>query len=160
MDPPKQQNLEIAPIRHFRKGDDGFRWDDVLVKAYRTTGTNFKDVTRQVLFDAADDLAVQIRYFEIDFGGHSTLERHNHVHAVLILSGRGQALVGDHIYTVSPFDLVRVPQMTWHQFRANAGEKLGFLCLVARDRDRPQRPTHEELRAIKDQPRISDFIRF
>jgi hypothetical protein len=34
--------------------------------------------------------------------------------------------------------------MTWHQFRAAPDSPLGFLCLVAADRDRPQLPTPAE----------------
>jgi quercetin dioxygenase-like cupin family protein len=33
-------------------------------------------------------------------------------------------------------DLVNVPPMTWHQFRAAADAPLGFLCLVPATRDR------------------------
>jgi hypothetical protein len=39
---------------------------------------------------------------------------------------------------------VTVDPLTWHQFRADAGCALGFLCLVSKRRDRPQLPTDEE----------------
>ncbi len=39
-----------------------------------------------------------------------------------------------------PGDLVTIPAWTWHQFRATAGEPCGFLCMVNRERDRPQVP--------------------
>jgi hypothetical protein len=34
--------------------------------------------------------------------------------------------------------------MTWHQFLADAGEPLGFLCMVPSERDRPQLPTADQ----------------
>ena len=63
-------------------------------------------------------------------GGYSTLERHEHMHAVMILRGHGQCLVGEEVRQVKPFDLVTIPSWTWHQFRATEGEPLGFLCMV------------------------------
>ena len=122
----------------------GFHWQGVDTLAYKQAGSApFRDVTRQVLFDSADPPA-QLRYFEVAPGGWTTLERHEHVHAVMVIRGRGQCLVGDRAHDIATHDLVSVPPMTWHQFRAAADEPLGFLCLVARERDRPQLPTKEE----------------
>ena len=45
-------------------------------------------------------LACELRYFEMAPGGYSTLERHEHVHAVLILRGRGHCLVGAEVRPV------------------------------------------------------------
>ena len=44
------------------------------------------------------------------------------------------------LWDLAPHDLVRVPPRTWHQFRATPTAPLGFLCLVACGRDRPERP--------------------
>ena len=74
-------------------------------------------------------------------GGFSTLERHEHMHAVLILRGRGHCLVGGEVRPLETRDLVTVPAMTWHQFRATKGEPLGFLCMVNATRDKPQLPS-------------------
>ena len=126
------------PLVRRHRGD--FHWEGVDVLKYKQDeATPFKDVTRQVLFDATDPPA-QLRYFEVAPGGWTTLERHNHVHAVMVIRGRGQCLVGDKAWDIGTHDLVSVPPMTWHQFRAAPGEALGFLCLVASERDRPQLP--------------------
>jgi mannose-6-phosphate isomerase-like protein (cupin superfamily) len=37
-----------------------------------------------------------------------------------------------------PFDCVFVAPGEPHQFRADDGEPLGFLCMVDRERDRPE----------------------
>ena len=103
----------------------------------------FKDVTRQVLFEGKE-LPTQLRYFEVAPGGYTTLERHQHVHAVMVIRGHGECLVGDKGYTINQHDLVSVPPMTWHQFHAAPDQPLGFLCLVASDRDRPQLPAGHE----------------
>ena len=131
-----------------RKHSGDFRWQRVDVLAYKDEGAApFKDVTRQVLFEGRE-LPAQLRYFEVAPGGYTTLERHEHVHAVMVIRGKGQVLVGDKASDIGLHDLVNVPPMTWHQFRAATDEPLGFLCLVAADRDRPQLPADHEREAI------------
>ena len=134
------------PLVRKHKGD--FHWEGVDVLAYKQEGAApFRDVTRQVLFDSQDPPA-QLRYFEVAPGGHTTLERHEHIHSVMVIRGRGQCLVGEKAYELSPNDLVNVPPLTWHQFRAAPDSPLGFLCLVASQRDRPQLPGSDEIEAI------------
>ncbi len=127
-----------------RKYAGDFRWEEVAVLRYKQEGgAPFRDVTRQVLFEGAG-LPVQMRYFEVAPGGYTTLERHEHVHNVMVIRGRGECLVGERSYALGENDLVEVPPMTWHQFHAAADECLGFLCLVPAERDRPQLPTEDE----------------
>ncbi len=141
-------------VRHFRD----FTWDDVDVLAYKDGGP-YKDVTRQVLFEGQDALPAQWRYFEVAPGGHSTLERHEHLHNVLILRGRGQCLVDGVVSDIGEHDLVHVPSLSWHQFRAAADAPLGFLCLVASERDRPQLPAEADLAELRRNPAVATFIR-
>jgi len=154
---------DVAPmqpgVRKFRRTPEGYRWDDVDLLAYKQTGTHFKDITRQVLFGEEAGLPTELRYFEVAPGGHSTFEKHQHVHAVLILRGRGRVLVGGTITDISAFDLVYIPPMTWHQFHAHESEPLGFLCLVACDRDRPIRPSESDIEALRSDPIVGGFMR-
>ena len=126
---------------------------------YKPDGDAFRDVTRQVLFGEAEGLPCELRYFEVDPGGHTTLERHEHPHAVLVLRGQGRVLVGEEIFEVRDHDLVRVPSQTWHQFRASKEGPLGFLCLVSCERDRPVRPSAEELALLRESREVARFIR-
>ncbi|HEY1791422.1 MAG TPA: cupin domain-containing protein [Opitutaceae bacterium] len=135
-----------------------FRWEDVPLLAYKEEGTHFRAITRQVLFGEDEGAGAELRYFEIAPGGHSTLERHQHSHCVMILRGSGRALVGAEVVAVAAHDLVRVPPMTWHQFRADK-DALGFLCLVRADRDRPQRPGAADLAQIGANPAAAAFVR-
>ncbi|MCW2285933.1 quercetin dioxygenase-like cupin family protein [Rhodoblastus acidophilus] len=136
-----------------------FEWDGVHRLAYKEEGTHFKQVTRQVLSKAFPGLFAELRYFEVAPGGHSTLERHEHAHLVLIGRGGGHCLVGGEVSAVTPLDAVIIPPQTWHQFRATGTEPLGFFCVVARERDRPQLPSSEDLEALSADPAIKDFIR-
>ena len=145
-------------MKPVRRASD-FRWEDVDLLAYRSRGGGFRGVTRQLLFGPELGLGCELRYFEVEPGGHSTLEKHEHVHAVVILRGRGRVLIGDSIWDVEPRDLVQVPANTFHQFRPSADGPLGFLCMVAAERDRPQEPSERELEALRAAPATAGFFR-
>ena len=136
----------------------GYRWDGVAELPYKEDGRAlFKAITRQVLFsDPAQES--ELRYFEVAPGGFSTLERHEHMHAVLILRGSGHCLVGDEVKPLETRDLVTVPPMAWHQFRATRGEPLGFLCMVNAERDRPQLPSADDLTRLRKNPAVAAFL--
>lgn len=144
-------------IRHT---SEPFRWQDVAVHPYKEDGgTHFKSITRQTLLNGTDDIPVEFRYFEIGTDGHSTLEKHVHQHAVMVIRGSGQVLVRDTVTPINTFDIVHIPAMTWHQFRATNNEELGFLCIVSNERDRPQRPTPEDLEMLRSNQEVGAFIR-
>ncbi|MET0919215.1 MAG: cupin domain-containing protein [Burkholderiales bacterium] len=127
-------------VSNIRKHHGAFQWKGVDVLVYKQEGTApFKDVTRQVLFDGTD-MPCELRYFEVAPGGFTTLERHEHVHNVMVLRGSGRCIIGDEVHALAVNDLVRVPPMTWHQFHAGDAEPLGFLCMVPAQRDRPRLP--------------------
>ena len=135
-----------------------FRWEAVDLLAYKSdAAAPFRDVTRQTLFKR-DDLAGELRYFEVAPGGHSTLERHGHVHAVLVLRGHGQCLVGNEVHAVAERDLVTVPPKTWHQFRAAKDTPLGFLCLVDAVRDKAELPDDATLEAMRRNAFVRAFL--
>jgi S-methyl-1-thioxylulose 5-phosphate methylthiotransferase len=136
----------------------GYRWEGVAVQPYKEDARAlFKSVTRQVLF-ADPQQESELRYFEVAPGGFSSLERHSHTHNVLILRGHGHCLVGREVREVATHDLIAVPPVTWHQFRATREGPLGFLCMVNMARDKPQLPTPDELTEIAGDPRIADFL--
>jgi mannose-6-phosphate isomerase-like protein (cupin superfamily) len=150
--------MDIDQQSHIRQFHRDYRWDGVAHLPYKEEGVApFKAISRQVLFHEPE-LGCELRYFEMDAGGFSTLERHGHMHAVMILRGRGQCLVGEEVRTVGPFDLVTIPSWTWHQFRATAGEPLGFMCMVNAERDKPQLPNPQELEMLRRRPAIAAFL--
>ncbi len=141
----------------FRRFDD-YRWEGVAHLPYKEDATTpFKSVTRQVLFHEPD-MGCELRYFEVAPAGYSTLERHEHAHAVLILRGRGDCMVGTEIRPLETNDLVSIPPWAWHQFRATAGEPLGFLCMVNALRDKPRLPTEADRAAMRETPAVAAFL--
>ena len=150
--------METAKPSLLRRAEPDYRWEGVTRMPYKEEGSApFRAISRQVLFTEAK-LGCELRYFEMTPGGHSTLEQHEHVHAVMILRGHGQCLLGETIRQVGPHDLVTIPPWTWHQFRANAGEALGFLCMVNAERDKPRLPNEAELAELTANPDVAGFL--
>jgi mannose-6-phosphate isomerase-like protein (cupin superfamily) len=151
-----QDEVECVP---HRTATDDFRWDGVEMRPYKEDERAlFKTITRQVLF-SDPNMAGELRYFEVAPGGYSTLERHEHMHAVLILRGSGHCMVGSEIKSLSTRDLVTVPPMAWHQFRATKGEPLGFLCMVNAERDKPQLPTADDIDRMSANADVAAFLK-
>ena len=144
----------MSTVRRFKD----FGWENVPILAYKEGGP-YKGVTRQILFEGQDALPTQWRYFEVEPGGHSTLERHEHIHYVLILRGKGRCLVGDELSDIAEHDLIEVPSLQWHQFRAADDAPLGFLCLVSASRDKPQLPNADDLTQLRKVEAVGQFIR-
>lgn len=126
---------------------DNFTWPTVERKEYKSDTTGFKDIVRYVLLGEQDDekeLNIQTRYFEIGEDGYSSLERHRHPHTVIIVKGKGSMILGERIVKLEPVDTVYIAPETVHQFYADRGEPLGFICIVDRYRDRPETPRDEK----------------
>jgi len=147
--------MDSSIVRRFQAG---FHWAGVEVLDYKAQGSApFKDVSRQVLFSDPDQ-AAQLRYFEVQPGGYTTLERHEHVHSVMVVRGKGRCLVGTDVHEIDLHDLVTVPALTWHQFRSEGSEPLGFLCMVDATRDRPQLPNEQDVQNLRKHPHVAAFI--
>jgi mannose-6-phosphate isomerase-like protein (cupin superfamily) len=77
----------------------------------------------------------------------------------MIIRGSGEVFVRDEITPIALHDIVHIPPLTWHQFRATNGEPLGFLCIVNNERDRPQRPSPENVAELSKFPGVGEFLR-
>jgi len=118
---------------------EGLAWPEVERREYKPGEATYCEVNRRVLLGApaGDELAFEVRYFEVAPGGWTSFERHQHPHAVVVLAGRGEVRLGGERHPIAPFDVVYVAPEDPHQFRAAADERLGILCVVDRERDRP-----------------------
>jgi quercetin dioxygenase-like cupin family protein len=149
---------ETADSVFLRKAAPDFAWEGIARLPYKEAElAPFKAISRQTLFSDSR-LSGELRYFEIDPGGFSTLERHAHMHGVMILRGGGRCLIGGAVHALSPRDLVTIEPWTWHQFRAGRQEPLGFLCLVNSERDKPQLPNFEDLAVLRENPAVARFL--
>jgi quercetin dioxygenase-like cupin family protein len=120
-----------------RRRGEGWTWEGVVPRRYA------QGAERHVLIGEADGATqVELRYFRIPAGGASALESHPHEHAVLILHGRAEVLIGNEVHAAGPGDAVFVAANEVHQLRAPAGEPLGFLCTAIVGRSRPRPAPH------------------
>ncbi|MFS8525143.1 MAG: cupin domain-containing protein [Limnochordales bacterium] len=150
----------------FRRFDpENYRWDGVELEEYKQhrgerPGEAWRDITRQVIAGRfGEPCSFRLRYFEVGPGGHSSLEKHQHIHVVMTLRGEGKVIVGDDVYETRPFDVIYVPPMTPHQFVNDGDEPYGFLCIVDGDRDKPQPVSSEELERLRSNPATAAVMR-
>jgi ribulose-bisphosphate carboxylase large chain len=137
---PPPPALEGNHSKVIRRGG-GFTWDGVELEPYKVTTEHWRGITRRELSGKrGESHSFHVRYFEIEPGGYSTLEKHEHEHVVIPLRGRGEAQFGCYVYEVGMGDVVYVAPNDPHQFRnaEDADEPFGFLCLVNAVRDPPQ----------------------
>jgi quercetin dioxygenase-like cupin family protein len=127
---------------------DRYRWRSVPLERYKDESSRFEGVTRQTLLGEGEDegsLAFVTRYFEVLPGGYTSLEMHDHPHAVIVVRGAGRVILGREVHSIRPLDCVYVAPNAVHQFQAEGKEPLGFLCVVDRRRDRPVAVRGEEI---------------
>ena len=138
--PPEEPTLvgnHSKMIRH--RGD--FTWEGVELEPYKSTTETWKGISRTELVGKRGESPLfHVRYFEIEPGGHSTLEKHGHEHVVIAQRGSGEAQFGCYVYSMQPGDVVYVSPDDPHQFRCpeDADGPFGFLCIVNAERDVPR----------------------
>jgi len=125
---------------------EDFTWAGRETEAYKSSDDGsklpFRGVIRQELLGkAGEPMSFDLRYFEIEPGGHSSLEKHQHVHAVIAVRGSGELQTGDRTVELNHLDIAYVPPQRVHQLRCRKdSEPFGFFCIVDRERDRPVPP--------------------
>jgi quercetin dioxygenase-like cupin family protein len=152
------------PGAHIPFDKDAFSWRGVGPRAYRETvreekGMGFRGVARHTLARGEELPAeFELRYFELDPGGYSSLEKHRHAHFVIALRGSGRALIGEQVIDLQPLDAVYVAPDTPHRWMNRGDEPFGFLCPVDASRDRPQPLDDAEWEALRANPVTAPYV--
>ncbi len=135
-------------MKNFYESKD-FNWEGIDKVEYKNANISgpitFNATDRQTLVGDGQNTAFHARYFECDKGGYSSLEKHEHVHVVIVGRGEGQIIIEDEVHDVKPMDLVVIPSWAKHQLVNVGDEPFGFFCMVDADRDRFQTLTKEEI---------------
>ena len=124
----------------------GFEWSGRPSSAYKDArdlaqDLAFKGVRRVELVGRFGERSrTDLRYFEIEPGGYSSLEKHLHTHIVIGARGRGVLVLGSRREMLSPMDVACIGPLEVHQLRNESAEPFGFFCIVDHDRDRPAAP--------------------
>lgn len=140
-----------------------FRWVGLGGRAYKATdgrrGMGWSGMTRFVLGPPPEaPVAFELRYFELEPGGYSSLEKHRHIHFIVVLRGQGKALVGTRIFSLKPYDVVYVPPGVPHRWVNDGPEPFGFLCPVDAERDRPEPLSDAEWEALRKNPATAPYV--
>lgn len=78
--------------------------------------------------DGAPNFA--LRQFNVAAGGHTPHHAHNYEHEVVVLGGAGTVTYGTERHPINEGDVLLIQPNVEHQFQADRGSELRFLCLV------------------------------
>ncbi len=120
---------------------ENFRWEHRSDREYKSDDNNFSAVRRVELIGHHGEQAdFDLRYFEVEPGGYTSLEKHLHTHVILVARGRGILITDQLRADLKPMDVAYVRPLQVHQLRNESDQPFGFFCIVDRERDRPMRP--------------------
>ncbi len=134
----------------------GSGWENVPVEGYRpgaAVGVQRHTIVGSRKADPSEPgPSKELRYFELEPGAVSRLEKHEHEHFVIVKRGFGYAVVDDRVHEIGPNDVVYVAPLQLHQFVNRADQPFGFYCFVDAVRDYSQEPTQAEVDRLMASP--------
>jgi mannose-6-phosphate isomerase-like protein (cupin superfamily) len=144
-----------------RRAFHDFSWEGVKKIGYKgqTSGDTFYKVDRQNIISGTDGVNFDVRYFECGQGGFTTLEKHEHVHIVMIARGQGRVIVRDRIYEALPNDFFVIPSWAPHQLVNAGSEPFAFFCSVNARRDKFVLLSREEIRELVKNPKLAEWLK-
>ena len=136
-DPPRPSLPEPRRLA-FRRD---WNWEGRDSSPYKDAGDlTFRGVRRvELVGKFGERTRCDLRYFEVEPGGHTSLEKHLHTHVVIGARGKGVLVLGGRRMPLRHLDVACVGPLEAHQLRNETEEPFGFFCVVDHDRDRPQR---------------------
>jgi ribulose-bisphosphate carboxylase large chain len=140
--PPPLEKPAARPLgeRHFAFVPD-YEWRSRPSSPYKDAAdSSFKAVRRvELVGKYGERTHADLRYFEIEPGGFSSMEQHLHTHIVIGARGEGVLQLGNERVKLAVNDVAYIEPMEVHQLRNETDMRFGFYCIVDHDRDRPRR---------------------
>lgn len=135
-------NIELSSTQANSDGIlkyNNFQWAGLKTCQYKADAKhNFKDVVRHEISENFNsNTHFDVRYFEIQPGGYSTLEKHLHEHVIIGVRGSGIIIKNEGEFTIGINDIVYIAPFERHQLQNQGKEPFGFYCIVDRKRDKP-----------------------
>ncbi|MDX1512962.1 MAG: RuBisCO large subunit C-terminal-like domain-containing protein [Gammaproteobacteria bacterium] len=132
---------EVADAQFF-PFEQGFRWRDRESTPYKDAGDlAFKGVRRvELIGKFGERTSCDLRYFEVEPGGHTSREKHLHTHIVIGARGEATLSLGNRRMPFRQHDVAYIRPLEVHQFVNEGEEPFGFYCVVDHVRDRPMKP--------------------
>ncbi|HLB25416.1 MAG TPA: cupin domain-containing protein [Nitrospirota bacterium] len=133
------------------KFDPSYTWSLTEKEAYKAEPGGWCGIDRNVLIGGkGEGTKFHLRYFEINPGGNSSLEKHGHEHVVICVRGRGRAVVEDKMHDLESLDVLYIAPDAPHQLLNPHDEPFGFLCIVDAERDKPRELSKDELKKLDE----------
>ncbi|MCD4812280.1 cupin domain-containing protein [bacterium] len=131
-----------SKVLEYLKWQSGFTWQGRETEDYKTDSTtSFANIVRQELIGKnGEQTKFDLRYFQIEPGGYSSLEKHMHEHVIVAVQGEGVLQLPGQTLVLGPFDVAYVPPFAVHQLRNESKSAFGFFCIVDHERDKPVKP--------------------
>lgn len=128
-------------LKHLAFSED-FSWESREPASYKASKElPFHGITRfELTGKSGERCKFDLRYFQIEPDGYSSLEKHMHTHTVICVRGQGVLTLEGQRVILRPFDVAYVSPLEVHQLRNESSEPFGFFCIVDRERDRPMKP--------------------
>ena len=138
---PPTESIAESVVRHLAF-QPGFQWSNRESTPYKDADDlAFKGVRRVELVGRfGERTRCDLRYFEVEPGGFTSLEKHLHTHIVIGARGTGLLTMGNRRIALNPMDVVYLQPLEVHQLHNETEEPFGFLCIVDHERDRPMKP--------------------
>ena len=141
-DPASTQVEDAVEIQRYFPFQEGFQWKGRESSPYKDAGDlAFKGVRRvELVGKFGERTSCDLRYFEVQPGGHTSREKHLHTH--IIIGARGEAVLalGNRRLPFSQHDIAYIAPLEVHQLINETDEPFGFYCVVDHNRDRPMKP--------------------
>jgi len=137
-----ERSEELSQIIRHLVFEEDYSWQGRPAAVYKTsTELPFRDVTRfELIGKGGERSSFDLRYFQIEPGGYTSLEKHLHTHTIICLRGQGLLKLGERDIPLRPYDIAYVPPLAVHQLRNESPDLFGFFCIVDRERDKPMPP--------------------
>ncbi len=132
---------DSASLRQVLRFED-YQWQGRKSEVYKTTSElPFQGIRRvELIGKSGEKCSFDLRYFEIDKNGYSSLEKHEHTHVIIGVRGSGEVIINNITHPIHANDIVYIKPMAEHQLKAGNDEVFGFYCIVDRFRDKAQAP--------------------
>lgn len=120
----------MSKVHSFKGKDENYRWEGARWRRYEDRD-DVKGVTENWLIgkrEQAENFAM--RYYEVEVGGFSHAEQHDHDHGILLLRGKARLQVNEDYFDLEPYDVAYVSPNDFHQLVNTGDEPMGFICVI------------------------------
>ncbi len=101
------------------------------IKGIELKGEDLKDALKKVLIGPEQGWENHVmRLFSLKKGGYTPKHSHPWIHVNIVLEGKGTLFLEGKGYEVEKGSVALVPENALHQYRADRGENLEFICIV------------------------------